>query len=96
LTLVFTYLLAKKIFRSKLVGILSALAVGGGYDLIHLRNKLALPESPFIFEICCRTLFCVIKKKWANVVTVLLLILMYFTRPQAFIYIAGIILLLVV
>lgn len=36
--------------------------------------------------------FASIKKKWANVVTVLFLILLYFTRPHGFIYIAGIIL----
>lgn len=90
LTLIFVYLLAKKIFRSKLVGALSTLAVGANYDLIHYATNGA-SESPFIFEIVAGMYFASIKKKWANVVTFLLLILMYFTRPQAFIYIAGII-----
>ena len=97
LTLVFVFLLAKKVFNNlpaqagKLVGALSILAVGFNYDLIHYAKNGA-SESPFIFEIVAASYFASIKKRWANVVTILLLILMYFTRPQAFIYIAGIIL----
>lgn len=91
LTLVFVYLLGKKIFNSKLVGILSTLIVGFSYDLIHYATNGA-SESPFIFEIVAASYFASIKKRWASAVTILLLILMYFTRPQAFIYIAGIVL----
>ena len=91
LTLVFVFLLAKKIFKSNLVGALSTLAVGFNYDLIHYATNGA-SESPFIFEIVAASYFASIKKRQANFVTVLLLILMYFTRPQAFIYILGIIL----
>ena len=91
LTLIFTYLLAKKVFNSKLVGALSTLAVGASYDIIHYATNGA-SESPFIFEIVAASYFASIKKKWANVLTLILLILMYFTRPMAFIYIAGIIL----
>lgn len=91
LTLIFTYLLGKKLFASKWVGALSTLAVGASYDLIHYATNGA-SESPFIFEIVAASYFASLKKKWANVLTVFLLVLMYFTRPQAFIYIAGIIL----
>ena len=97
LTLIFTYLLGKKLFNSlpaqagKLVGALSVLAVGGSYDMIHYALNGA-SESPFIFEIVAASYFASLKKKWANVLMVLLLVLMYLTRPQAFIYIAGIIL----
>ncbi|EKD95373.1 MAG: hypothetical protein ACD_24C00508G0008, partial [uncultured bacterium] len=91
LTLIFVYLLGKQVFKSKLVGALSTLAVGASYDLIHYATNGA-SESPFIFEIVAGMYFASLKKRWANVVTVLLLVLMYFTRPQAFIYIAGIIL----
>lgn len=91
LTLIFTYLLANVIFKSKLVGALSTLAIGTSHDLIHYAVNGA-SESPFIFEIVAASYFASLKKKWASVLTVLLLILMYFTRPQAFIYIAGIIL----
>jgi len=91
LTLVFVYLLAKKIFKSDLVGILSTLAVGFNYDLINYATRGA-SESPFIFEIVAATYLVTLKKKWATLVAGLILILMYFTRPLAFIYIAGIIL----
>lgn len=91
LTLVFAYLLGKKLFSSKLVGFLSTLVVGGSYDLIHYALNGA-SESPFIFEIIAGLYFATQKKKWANITTIFFLILMYFTRPQAFIYIAGIIL----
>ena len=91
LTLIFVFLLAKKVFNSKLVGALSTLAVGASYDLIHYATNGA-SESPFIFEIVAGIYFASIKKKWANIVAGLLMVLMYFTRPQAFIYIAGIIL----
>lgn len=91
LTLFFTYLLGKKIFNSKLVGALSTLAVGASYDLIHYATNGA-SESPFIFEIVAGLYFASLRKKWASFITVLFLVLMYFTRPQAFIYIAGIIL----
>lgn len=91
LTLIFVFLLAKKIFKSNLVGILSTLAVGFNYDLINYATSGA-SESPFIFEIVAASYFASIKKKWATLVAGLILILMYFTRPQAFIYIAGIML----
>ncbi len=89
-TLIFTYLLGKKLFNSKLIGILSVLAVGGSYDLIHYAINGA-SESPFIFELVAASYFVSLKKKWASVAVVLLLILMYFTRSQAFIYILGIV-----
>jgi 4-amino-4-deoxy-L-arabinose transferase-like glycosyltransferase len=91
LTLIFVFLLGRKIFKSNLVGILSALAVGFNYDLINYATDGA-SESPFIFEIVAATYFVSLKKKWGTAIAILLLILMYFTRPQAFIYIAGIIL----
>ncbi len=91
LTLIFVFLLAKKIFKSKLVGALSVLVVGFNKDIINYAVGGA-SESPFIFEIVTAVYFASIKKKWANILTVIFLILMYFTRPQAFIYIVGIIL----
>ena len=91
LTLVFVYLLAKKIFKSKLIGFLSALAVGANYNLIDYATSGA-SESTFIFQIVASLYFASLKKKWANFLMFFFLILMYFTRTQAFIYIAGIIL----
>ena len=81
----------KKIFKSNLVGALSTLAIGFNYDLIVYATSGA-SEAPFIFEIVAATYFVSLRKKWANFFVILLLVLMYFTRPTAFIYIAGIIL----
>jgi hypothetical protein len=91
LTLIFVYLLAKKIFNSKLIGFLSTLTVGANYNLIDYA-KSGASESAFIFQIVASLYFASLKKKWANFLMFFFLILMYFTRTQAFIYIAGIIL----
>jgi 4-amino-4-deoxy-L-arabinose transferase-like glycosyltransferase len=91
LTLIFIFLLARKVFKSNLIGVFSTLSVGFNYDLINYAVHGA-SESPFIFEIVATSYLASIKKKWATIIGFLLLILMYFTRPQAFIYIAGIIL----
>lgn len=91
LTLIFTYLFAKKLFNLKLAGFLSALAVGFNKDIITYATGGA-SESPFMFEIVAACYFVSLKKGWSNIVALILLVLMYFTRPQAFIYIAGIIL----
>lgn len=90
LTLVFVFLLARKLFSSNLIGTLSVLAVGFNNDLINYTTSGA-SESPFIFEIVAATYFISLKKIWGNIVAAMLMILMYFTRPQAFIYIAGLI-----
>lgn len=91
LTLVFTFLLAKKVYANKLIAILSTLAVGSNYSLVTYATGGA-SESPFIFEIVAAAYLVSLRKKFGNIAAFLFLILMYFTRPQAFIYIAGIIL----
>lgn len=91
LMLVFTYLLVKKIFGNNLVAILSTLAVGFNYDLINYATSGA-SESPFIFEIVAASYFISLKKRWGTLIGIIFFVLMYFTRPQAFIYIAGLIL----
>jgi len=91
LLLIFTILLGKRIFKSNLVGILSALAVGFNKDIIIYATSGA-SESPFLFEIVASAYFLTLRKRWATAVGFVLLVLMYFTRPQAFIYIAGLIL----
>ncbi|HJY98756.1 MAG TPA: glycosyltransferase family 39 protein [Patescibacteria group bacterium] len=91
LALVFVYLLSKNIFKSRLVGLLSTLAVGLNYDLIHYAINGA-SESPLVFETVAAAYFISIKNKWGTVVVAALFVMMYFTRPQAFIYILGLIL----
>jgi 4-amino-4-deoxy-L-arabinose transferase-like glycosyltransferase len=90
LTLVFVFLLAKKIFDSKLTALLSTLAVGSSPQIIMYATTGA-SESPFAFEIVACAYFISVRKKWGTLLALLLLVLMYFTRPQAFIYIAGLV-----
>lgn len=91
LTLFFVFLLAKKIFKSTLTGILSVLAVGFNYDLINYAT-VGASEAPLIFEIVAASYFISLKKKWGTIAAFVLVVLMYFTRAQAPIYIAGLIL----
>lgn len=91
ITLVFIYLLAKTLFKNNLAAALSTTAVAFNYDLIDYATKGA-SESPFIFEIVAAAYFITLKKRWATASAVLILILMYFTRLQAFIYIGGLLL----
>lgn len=91
LSLLFVYLLAHKIYSNKLVSTLSTIAAGFNYDLINYATSGA-SESPFIFEILAGTYFLSFKKWWGNALGVFFMILMYFTRPQAIVYIFGLIL----
>lgn len=91
LSLIFVFLLAKKVFNNNLVAFLSSLSVGFNYDFINYATSGA-SESPFIFEIVAAFYFMTLKRKWATVVGFVLLVLMYFTRPQAIIYIFGLLL----
>lgn len=91
LSLLFVFLLTQKIYKSKLVSILSTVAVGFNYNLINYATSGA-SESPFIFELLASSYFISIKKWWGNVLGVFFMVLMYFTRPQAIIYIFGLVL----
>jgi len=91
LSLIFTFLLAKKIFKNNLTACLSLIAVGFNYDLIKYGTSGA-SESLFIFEIVAGLYFILLRKSWSAAVAMFLIILMYFTRAQSFIYIAGLIL----
>ncbi len=91
LSLLFVFLLAQKIYKDKLTSILSTVAVGFNYNLINYATSGA-SESPFIFEILAGTYFLSFKKWWGNLLGVAFMILMYFTRPQAIIYIFGLVL----
>ncbi|MGB9637419.1 MAG: hypothetical protein ACPLY7_01335, partial [Microgenomates group bacterium] len=90
-SLVFTFLLAKKIFKSSLIAFLSVLAVGFNYNLIDYATSGA-SEVIFIAEILLVFYLLSFKKKITDIISLLVLILMYFTRAHAFIYIAGAIL----
>jgi 4-amino-4-deoxy-L-arabinose transferase-like glycosyltransferase len=84
------YLFGKKLFGN-LTGVLASLAVASNLNILDYATSGA-SESPFIFEIVASAYFLALKKKWTTVLGFLFMVLMYFTRPQAFIYIAGLLL----
>lgn len=83
-----TFLLGKKIFGN-LVGLLSALAVGSNINLIDYATSGA-SETLFAFEIVSSLYLLSFKRIWVNLLGFFILGLMYFTRPQAFIFIAAV------
>lgn len=90
LLILFTYLLGNKLL-GKLVGLISALSVLTNESLVRYAISGAT-EPLFMFEIVTTAYLLTLKKKWAIVLGFIFMILMYFTRPQAFIYIAGLVL----
>jgi len=88
LALIFVYLLTNKIFKNKLTSFLATIAVAFNYNLINYATSGA-SESPFIFELLAGTYFLSLKKWWGNAIGFVFLVFLYFTRPQAIIYIFG-------
>lgn len=82
------FLLGNKLF-GKLIGILSALAVTVNYNFIDYATSGA-SETLFAFEIVISMYFLSFKKWWINILGFLVLGVMYFSRPQAVIFMAGI------
>ena len=85
------YLLARKLWGS-LTGLLAATAIAFNPDFINYAISGA-SEPLFAFEIVLVIYLLVNKKRWTNMAAFLIIILMFFTRPQAIIYIFGSILL---
>jgi 4-amino-4-deoxy-L-arabinose transferase-like glycosyltransferase len=90
LTAIFTFLLGRKLF-GKTVGILASLVIIINQNFWEYA-KTGASETLFMLEIIIIPYLILLKKKWATAISVLLLFIMYFTRPQAFIFIAGYIL----
>lgn len=90
-TLPFVFFLAKKLFNNYFVGVLSVLAVAFDNNVLNYALSGA-SESLLILEIAISLYLVTFKKLWTNIALILILILMYFTRPLAFIYISGVIL----
>lgn len=91
LTIPATYLLAKRLFKNNLIGIISSIAVAFDNNILTYALSGA-SESPFIFAIVISFYLSTYKKLWAIVVLIITLIAMYFTRPLAFIFITGVLL----
>ena len=85
----FVFLLGRKVFNP-FVGLLSALVVLFNLNFIDYATSGA-SETLFAFEIVLSAYLLVLRKKWATLLSFLVMILMYFSRPQAFIFIAGLI-----
>lgn len=88
LLLIFSvYLLGTKLF-DKTVGFLSALIIAFNMNFIDYATSGA-SETLFAFEIVIAMYFLSFKKLWVNAIGFVVLGAMYFSRPQAFIFMAG-------
>jgi len=90
LSVFFTFLLGRKLFGN-LVGFLSAIAVLFNESLI-LYGLSGASEPMLIFEIVATAYFITLKKRWTTILAFVFMVLIYFTRPQGFIYIVSLIL----
>lgn len=84
-----TFLLGRKLFGS-LVGALSALVVLANPDFIDYATSGA-SEPLFTFLMVLSAYFLVLRKRWSTVASFVAMVAMYFSRPQAIIFIAGLI-----
>ncbi|HJX58979.1 MAG TPA: glycosyltransferase family 39 protein [Patescibacteria group bacterium] len=89
-SIVLIYLLGKRLFRER-VGILSAVAGCFNVSLLSYATSGA-SESLFIFEILLAAYLILLRKRWANLIGILVLVLMYFTKAQSIIFIFGLLL----
>ena len=87
LLVVFVFFLAKKIY-GPLVGALSSLALAANLSFLDYATSGA-SEPAFTAELVLGLYLLTLKRRLATVLSLLVIILMYFTRPQAFIFIAG-------
>ena len=86
-----TYFLGKKLW-GKLVGLLGAISVAFNFNFLEYALSGA-SETLFAFEIVLGAFLFALKKRWANILGFLVLVLIYFTRAQGIIYIFGLTLL---
>lgn len=82
-----TFVLGRKLFGN-LVGFLSAVAIAANLNFLDYATSGA-SEVLFTLEVVLAAYLFILRKNWATTLGLLTLILMYFTRPQAFLFIAG-------
>ncbi len=82
-----TFALGKKLFGN-LVGFLAAVAIASNLNFLDYATSGA-SETLFALEIVLAAYLLLLQKKWATTTSFLILILLYFTRPQGFIFIGG-------
>lgn len=90
LLVLFSFQLGKRLFGS-LVGLVAALAIAFDTNVLNYATSGA-SEIMLMLEIVLAAYLLTFRKKWAVAFTILILVLSYFTRPQAIIYIAGFVL----
>ncbi|MDI6785167.1 MAG: hypothetical protein QMD92_00500 [bacterium] len=89
-TFILIFLLTKKLTRNSLIAFLSSIVFLFNNDMIeYVKNGAS--ENLFIFQILLGIYLILFKNRWTKIGAFLVIILIYFTRPQAFIYILGII-----
>lgn len=87
LLVILVYFLGKKLF-GKLVGLIASLAVVTNLNFLDYATSGA-SEPLFAMETVLGFYLLSLKKKWSTTLVIPVAILMYFSRPQAFVYIAG-------
>jgi len=88
LLIISVFLLARKLSNT-VTALLSSVAVGANINFIDYATSGA-SEVFFAFEIVLALYLLSFRKMWINIAGFVTLGVMYFTRPQAFIFIAGI------
>ena len=82
-----TYLLGAKLF-GRLAGFLAGLAIASNVNFLDYATSGA-SEPLFALLGVFGAYLIFLKKKWANIITLVILVLLYFTRPQAVVFIGG-------
>ena len=86
ISLFFVFLLSNLIYKNKLISLATVAVVALNLDLINYSLSGA-SETAFIFLLLAVGYFISLKKKWANLLSFLLMIVLYLTRSQGVIYI---------
>lgn len=89
LLIISSYLLAKKL-TNNLVAIMTSLAIAANHDFI-IYSRSGATEPLFAFEIIAATYLLTFRKIKTDIFAAVVIGAMYFTRPQAAIFIAGLI-----
>lgn len=90
LTVIFTFKLGERLFNH-LTGVIGSLAVASNINFLDYAANGA-SEPLFSFEIILSAYLFTFKRKQTDILALIVLGLMYLTRPQAFIYITGLML----
>lgn len=89
LSSIIVYLLISRMIN-KISGFFASVAFLLSPQIIDF-SKSGASEIAFILEMLLGFYFVTLKNKWSNIGAILTMIALYFTRPQAFIYILGLI-----